>query len=73
MSQSLPHSVIIYVHLYYLSIAIDMIEEMRSSSEMDRSCRVKVENKKPKNGIGFDKIIKFLNAQKAVMDYAGLN
>ncbi len=50
-----------------------MIEETHSSSEINSSCRVKVENKKPKNGIGLDKIIKFLNAQRAVMDYAGLN
>jgi hypothetical protein len=50
-----------------------MIEEMRSSSGINSSCRVKVENKKPKNSIELDKIIKFLNAQKAVMDYAGLN
>ncbi len=50
-----------------------MIEEMHSSSRKNSSCRIKVENKKPKNGIGLDKIIKFLNAQRAVMDYAGLN
>ncbi len=27
----------------------------------------------PKNDIEFDKIVKFLNAQKAVIDYADLN
>jgi hypothetical protein len=50
-----------------------MIEEMCSQSRMNSSCRIKVENKKPENDIEFDKIIKFLNAQKAVMEYAGLN
>jgi hypothetical protein len=50
-----------------------MIEEMHSSFRKNNSCRIKVENKKTKNGIGLDKIIKFLNAQKAVMDYACLN
>ncbi len=34
---------------------------------------MKVENKKPKSDVGFDKIVKFLNEQKAVMDYARLN
>ena len=34
---------------------------------------MKIENKKPENGIEFDKIVKFLNDQKAVLDYAGLN
>lgn len=34
---------------------------------------MKVENKKPKDNVEFDEIVKFLNAQKAVMDYAGLN
>ena len=30
-------------------------------------------NKKQENDVEFDRIVKFLNAQKAVMDYAGLN
>ena len=34
---------------------------------------MKTGNKKQENDIEFDQIIKFLNAQKAVMDYAGLN
>ena len=34
---------------------------------------MKVENKKSRDDIDFDKIIKFLNDQKAVIDYAGLN
>ena len=34
---------------------------------------MKVENKKPKNDVEFDEIVKFLNDQKAVLDYAGLN
>ena len=38
-----------------------------------KSNPLELENKKTENGIEFDKIIKFLNAQKALMDYAGLN
>ena len=34
---------------------------------------MKTETKKQENDIEFDRIVKFLNAQKAVMDYAGLN
>ncbi len=34
---------------------------------------MKFENKKHINDVGFDEIVKFLNEQKAVMDYAGLN
>lgn len=34
---------------------------------------MKTGNKKQENDIEFDQIVKFLNAQKAVMDYAGLN
>jgi hypothetical protein len=50
-----------------------MTEEMYNKSRINCSCRIKVESKKPKNDVGFDEIVKFLNAQKAVMDYAGLN
>jgi len=35
--------------------------------------RMKTGNKKQENDVEFDQIVKFLNAQKAVMDYAGLN
>ncbi|MDP2846299.1 MAG: hypothetical protein Q8N79_09570 [Candidatus Methanoperedens sp.] len=49
---------------------IDMIEEMHSISRIHSHCRTKDEDK---NNVDFDKIVKFLNAQKAVMDYAGLN
>lgn len=38
-----------------------------------KSNYLETENKKPENGVEFDKIVKFLNAQKAAMDYAGLN
>lgn len=69
----MPLSVIIYVCRYYLSIAIDMIEEICNPSRINNPCQMKVETKKPKNEIEFDKIVKFLNDQKAVMDYAGLN
>ncbi len=34
---------------------------------------MKVESKKPKSDVEFDEIVKFLNDQKAAMDYAGLN
>lgn len=34
---------------------------------------MKTGNKKQENDVEFDQIVKFLNAQKAVMDYAGLN
>ena len=30
-------------------------------------------DKKPKNDIDFDRIVKFLNDQKAVLDHEGLN
>ncbi len=38
-----------------------------------KTCKMEVENKKAKNDIDFDKIVKFLNDQKSIMDYAGLN
>jgi hypothetical protein len=50
-----------------------MTEEMYNPSQINNPCRMKIENKKPENGIEFDKIVKFLNDQKAVLDYAGLN
>ena len=34
---------------------------------------MKAQNRKHGNDIDFDQVVKFLNAQKAVMDYAGLN
>ena len=49
-----------------------MIEEICNSSQMNNSYRVKFD-KKSKNDIDFDHIVRFLNDQKAVMDYAGLN
>ncbi|HLB70144.1 MAG: hypothetical protein OIN88_03410 [Candidatus Methanoperedens sp.] len=45
-----------------------MIEEICSQSRRKSSFELKTEN-----DIEFDKIVKFLNAQKAAMDYAGLN
>ncbi|MCX9024507.1 MAG: hypothetical protein OIN85_00260 [Candidatus Methanoperedens sp.] len=50
-----------------------MIEEICNPSRINNSCRMKVESKKLKSDVGFDKIVKFLNDQKAVLDYAGLN
>ncbi len=50
-----------------------MIEEAASKQGLNNSCRMKFENKKHINDVGFDEIVKFLNEQKAVMDYAGLN
>ncbi|MFA4955933.1 MAG: hypothetical protein WC556_03045 [Candidatus Methanoperedens sp.] len=47
-----------------------MIQEIYRRSN---SLELRTENKKTENDIEFDTIIKFLNAQKAVMDYAGLN
>ncbi len=46
--------------------------EISNPSKLSNSCRMKFD-KIPKNDIGFDQIVKFLNDQKAVMDYAGLN
>ncbi len=40
---------------------------------MNSSFELKTKNKEPGNDIEFEKIVKFLNDQKAVMDYAGLN
>ena len=51
-------------------LAIDMIKEICRKCN---SFELRTENKKIENDIGFDKIVKFLNAQKAVMDHAGLN
>ena len=48
-----------------------MIEEICSRRNIPAG--MKTENKKQENDIEFDQIVKFLNAQKAVMDYAGLN
>jgi hypothetical protein len=50
-----------------------MTEEICSHPRINSSCRMKIENRKSDIDIEFDKIVKFLNAQKAVMDYAGLN
>ena len=53
-----------------LLMVIDMIQEICRRSN---SLELRTENKKTENDIGFEKIVKFLNAQKAVMDYADLN
>jgi hypothetical protein len=50
-----------------------MIKETGRLPRINNSCRMKVENKKLRNDVGFDEIVKFLNDQKAVIDYAGLN
>ena len=49
-----------------------MIEEICNLSRINNFYRMKVE-KKPKKDVEFESIVKFLNDQKAVMDYAGLN
>jgi len=67
LRQSLPVSVIIYIHQCHLSI---MIEEMCNQSRIRSCCGIKDEDN---NDVGFDKIVKFLNAQKAALDYADLN
>ncbi|MFZ3168783.1 MAG: hypothetical protein WA130_14295 [Candidatus Methanoperedens sp.] len=48
-----------------------MIEEI--CSKRNCSSKMKAQNRKHGNDIDFDQVVKFLNAQKAVMDYAGLN
>ncbi len=50
-----------------------MTEERYNPSRINNPCRLRIENKKLKNNVEFDEIVKFLNAQKAVIDYAGLN
>ena len=44
-----------------------------SQSRINNNCRIKVEHEKPENDVEFDEIVRFLVAQKAVMEYAGLN
>ncbi len=46
----------------------EMIGKMYNISRIEDYCRTK-----DKNDVGFDEIVKFLNAQKAALDYAGLN
>ncbi|MDD5617033.1 MAG: hypothetical protein PHH85_12630 [Candidatus Methanoperedens sp.] len=52
---------------------MNMIKEAGSKQGINSSCRMKVENKKFRNDVGFDEIVEFLIYQKAVIDYAGLN
>ena len=47
-----------------------MIQEICRRSN---SLELRAENKKTGKDIEFENIVKFLNAQKAVMNYAGLN
>jgi len=49
-----------------------MIEKIYNLSRVNNFCRMKVE-KKSKKEVEFESIVKFLNDQKAVIDYAGLN
>ncbi len=49
-----------------------MIKEIFSLSMTNSSCGMKFE-KKQEIDIDFDRIVKFLNDQKAAMEYAGLN
>ena len=71
MSTSASFCNYIYFCQYYLFI--NMIEEAASKQGINNSFRMKFENKKHKNDVGFYDIVKFLNEQKAVMDYASLN
>ena len=50
-----------------------MIDEAGSQLGINNSCLMKVKNKKLRNDVGFEEIVKFLIYQKAVIDYAGLN
>jgi hypothetical protein len=54
-------------------MVFDMIKKICSNPRMTRSLILKTENKELENDIEFDTIVKFLNDQKAVMDYADLN
>ena len=71
MCQHLPLCVIIYI-LQVLSF-YQMIDEAGSQLGINNSCLMKVKNKKLRNDVGFEEIVKFLIYQKAVIDYAGLN
>jgi hypothetical protein len=50
-----------------------MTEEIYNRSRINNSCRLRIENRNSKDDVEFIRVVKFLNAQKAVMDYAGLN
>ncbi|MCE8424061.1 MAG: hypothetical protein J5U16_09065 [Candidatus Methanoperedens sp.] len=50
-----------------------MMKKLCINSRMNRSFGLNTENKELRKDIEFETIVKFLNAQKAVMDYAGLN
>ena len=52
---------------------LDMMKKICNNPGKNSSFELKTRNKEPGNDIGFEKIVKFLNDQKAVMDYAGLN
>ncbi|PWB49652.1 MAG: hypothetical protein C3F06_13860 [Candidatus Methanoperedenaceae archaeon] len=60
----------IYINEYNLLKVIIMIQEICVTSN---SLELRTEKKKHENDIRFEKIVKFLNDQKSVMDYAGLN
>jgi hypothetical protein len=49
-----------------------MVEEIGNQSRI-KNHRMKNEDKKSKNDVEFDEIVRFLNAQKAVLDCVGLN
>lgn len=51
-------------------MVIDMIQEI---CRRNNPLEIRTENKKTEKDIEFERIVKFLNAQKAVMDHAGLN
>ncbi len=50
-----------------------MTEGTYNQSRINNHCRIKVEHEKPENDVEFDEIVRFLVAQKAVMEYSGLN
>lgn len=50
-----------------------MIEKICTPSRINNPCRMKAESEKSNNDVEFDEIVKFLNDQKAAMDYACLN
>jgi hypothetical protein len=54
-------------------MVLDMMKKICSNPRITRSLSLKTKYKELGNDIEFETIVKFLNDQKAVMDYAGLN
>lgn len=50
-----------------------MLQKICSQHRKNGSFELRTKKNELENEIEFNEIVKFLNAQKAVMDYAGLN